>query len=682
MTRNADFKRRVRDRMARTGESYAAARPSGSWRSAPATNPSPTLGSAHREAQLTGGASSGTCERPTSWSQMSHIRTARPAVRIRRWLGRHVWVFVSSIAIVSVMFANGWLVLAVAAQKDRLREAQVAVAGAEVSAVSPRRSPLGLLHGERATPYEFTLNEGLRKELSTKVAELTAAWDTPTARAIAADTTAQNAAVGHLMELIRQRRIPAAQRYDDAVVERIGGRLTDRLTHADAQLKRELRTVDDSVRKGALAVVAAAALLLLIVMLLSAGARRRRERAETEERMARDNSLRLQALLQNSSDMISVVAPDTTVIYQAGSVASVLGHEPAQFEGRPLTDWVEPEDAMRLAALCAMPNAASQELRMRHRDGTVRACEVRATKLPADAIWSGVVLNIRDVGERKALETELALAQRLESVGQLAAGIAHEINTPLQFVSTTTVFVRDAISDLMALLAVDAELRDAAERGTVSPELLTRVRDAAERADLDYLLERLPGALERIAEGTASVAKIVAAMRTFALPPTLERQPVDINEAIRNTLVVTASEHRDTVDVTTDFGELPQPNSDLGEINQVLLNLIVNASHAIADAVGDSGARGTLHIRTSFEDDNVLISIADTGTGIPDDIAHRVFEQFFTTKEVGRGTGQGLAIARRLVVERHGGALSFDTRPGEGTTFHVRLPLHEPALVA
>jgi signal transduction histidine kinase len=177
-------------------------------------------------------------------------------------------------------------------------------------------------------------------------------------------------------------------------------------------------------------------------------------------------------------------------------------------------------------------------------------------------------------------------------------------------------------------------------------------------------------------DGLTRVANIVAAMRTFAVAPSLERTPVDINEAVRNTLVVTASEYRHVAELTTEFGDIPTLNGNVGEINQVLLNLIVNASHAIADELGDNGGRGRLHVRTSHEDEGVLISITDSGCGIPNEIGDRIFDQFFTTKPVGKGTGQGLAISRRLVVDGHGGSLSFESQKGEGTTFFIRLPLN------
>jgi signal transduction histidine kinase len=275
------------------------------------------------------------------------------------------------------------------------------------------------------------------------------------------------------------------------------------------------------------------------------------------------------------------------------------------------------------------------------------------------------------------MEQELRLGQKLEAVGQLAAGIAHEINTPTQFVGDTVGFLRDAFEDIMGMHAqVRAELAAGVEAGTVTPELLDRVRDAEETADLEYLRERVPAGFERAEDGVRRVGAIVGAMREFA-HPTADKAPHDLNAALRNTLVVARSEYKYVAELETDFGDLPPVLCNGGDIKQVFLNLIVNAAHAIDQTRGadDEEAHGTIGIRTRAVGDHALISIADTGCGIPADVADRIFDPFFTTKEVGRGTGQGLAIARTLVVERHGGSLTFETVPGAGTTFHVRLPI-------
>jgi PAS domain S-box-containing protein len=399
-----------------------------------------------------------------------------------------------------------------------------------------------------------------------------------------------------------------------------------------------------------------------------------REQAETEQRILRESEQRLDALLRNSSDMITVLTQDGTVLYQAGSVNSVLGHQPSELLGMNLSGWVDPNDAPLLIELCQTNDTAGGELHFRHADGSMRVCEVRATSLLDHPSWTGVVLNIRDVSDRKRLEVELRLAQKLESVGQLAAGIAHEINTPIQYISSSVEFLDSAFADMEQLHNAYGSLRDAYARVSIDPQLLELVANAEHTADLEYLREHVPAALGRSRDGLQRVGRIVAAMRIFAHPPTSGTDPVDINAAIENTLIVAANEYKYVADLTTDLQEVPSVLGNTGDLNQVLINVIVNASHAITDVVENTGQRGRIDIRTCAEDGQVVVTIADTGTGIPAEIADRVFDPFFTTKDIGRGTGQGLAIAR-AIISRDGGELTFDTHPGQGTTFTIRLPV-------
>jgi signal transduction histidine kinase len=276
--------------------------------------------------------------------------------------------------------------------------------------------------------------------------------------------------------------------------------------------------------------------------------------------------------------------------------------------------------------------------------------------------------------EHQRMEVELRLSQKLEAIGQLAAGIAHEINTPIQFIGDTGRFLKGAFDDLVPILDTYAEIGQAARTGPVPAALLDRVQAAELDADLEYLRERIPAAAGRISEGVTRVASIVGAMRTFALPST-DKAPVDIKESIVTTLIVAANEYKYVADVRTEFGPVPAVVCSAGDLNQVLLSLIVNAAHAIADGQAPGDERGVIEIKTRRQDEDVIISVADTGCGIAADVAGRVFDPFFTTKEVGRGTGQGLAIARAIVVDRHAGVLSFAPQPGGGTTFTIRLPL-------
>jgi signal transduction histidine kinase len=350
-----------------------------------------------------------------------------------------------------------------------------------------------------------------------------------------------------------------------------------------------------------------------------------------------------------------------------------------------ILDLVHPDDRARvLAALEGfVASPSTRELDLEHRvvafgkNSTVR---VTAT-IARDA--SGAPVCIRgisvDVTRQKAIEAELQQAQKLESVGRLAAGVAHEINTPVQFVGDSLHFVRESFPALARAVAALRELR---ARAASEPQLepaYTAAVNAESDADLDYMLEQTPRALERSAEGLERVATIVRSLKEFAHPDQKEMTSVDLNHAIESTLTIARNEYKYVADVVTEFGELPPITCHAGEINQAVLNIVVNASHAIEDVVKASGGRGTIKVVTRLEGEAAVISVADTGGGIPDEIRPRIFEPFFTTKEVGRGTGQGLALARSVIVDKHHGELSFESERGRGTVFTLRIPVEQGA---
>jgi signal transduction histidine kinase len=284
-----------------------------------------------------------------------------------------------------------------------------------------------------------------------------------------------------------------------------------------------------------------------------------------------------------------------------------------------------------------------------------------------------------DVTDQRRLEKDLAQAQKLESVGRLAAGVAHEINTPVQFVSDSVSFVREAMDDLSEIVDRYRDLRNATEQGTDVAAAAKAAEEAEDDVDLDYILENAPVALDRARDGLGRVAAIVRSMKEFAHPDRKEMAQSDLNQAIQSTLVIASNEYKYVADVETAFGDVPLVNCYAGEINQVVLNLIVNAAHTISDVVKGTDKKGKIRVATRVLDESVEISIGDSGKGIPVDVRGRIFDPFFTTKEVGRGTGQGLAIARSVVVDKHGGTLHFETELGVGTTFFIRLPITGPA---
>jgi signal transduction histidine kinase len=284
------------------------------------------------------------------------------------------------------------------------------------------------------------------------------------------------------------------------------------------------------------------------------------------------------------------------------------------------------------------------------------------------------------VTEQKILQAQLMQAHKLESIGQLAAGIAHEINTPMQFIGDNLRFVQEAATAFLQLFQTNDRALATAHQRTLTAQDDQALAEAKEAADFDFLVERLPGSVESALEGVRRVAHIVGAMKEFSHPGKSAKSACDLNRELETTITISANVWKYVADMERRFEPaLPLVSCHPGEINQVVLNLIVNAAHAIGDVVGDGSAgKGTITVSTAAHDGHAEIRVSDTGTGIPEHIRHRIFDPFFTTKDVGRGTGQGLAIARSAIIERHGGTLDFETELGKGSTFIIRLPLEQP----
>ncbi len=316
------------------------------------------------------------------------------------------------------------------------------------------------------------------------------------------------------------------------------------------------------------------------------------------------------------------------------------------------------------------------EARNRRSDGTDYFVQVhlQLSRMTEPPMYVAIVT---DITARKDLEMQLLQAQKMQSIGQLAAGIAHEINTPAQFVGDNTRFVQDAFKDLINLCDSLRKLNDAVRNEVVTIELLDDVAASMESADLEFLIDEVPAAIEQSLDGISRISNIVRAMKEFSHPAGREFEAMDLNNAIRNTVTVASNEWKYFADVETNLDEDVPPVLCLQqEVNQVFLNLIVNAAHAIEAGRDDESAeKGRIAITTRASAEYVEIDIADSGCGIPDDLRDRIFEPFFTTKEVGKGTGQGLAMAYKTIVDKHRGELRVESTPGEGTTFTIRLPI-------
>lgn len=348
--------------------------------------------------------------------------------------------------------------------------------------------------------------------------------------------------------------------------------------------------------------------------------------------------------------------------------ARSMGTTPAEAIGKTDFDFYPEEMARRFHADEEHVLASGQAIIDREESAldleTGHTRELLTSKVPLhdrQGRTIGIVGTGRNVTQLKEAERRLASAERLESIGRLAAGIAHEINTPVQYVGDSIYFIRDVLSEL---------LDGVPTAGAAGPPVAESERG--------QLRGELAAAVERAIEGLERISEIVRSMKEFSYPDQSDMSGVDLNRAIQSTLVVARNTYKYVADVETQLGELPLVSCFGGLINQVILNLVVNAAHAIGDKVKDTGARGRITVSTYVEQGHAVIAVNDTGAGIPQLIRSHIFDPFFTTKEVGHGTGQGLALCRNIVVKGHGGSLTFDTRLGEGTTFYVRLPLERP----
>lgn len=279
--------------------------------------------------------------------------------------------------------------------------------------------------------------------------------------------------------------------------------------------------------------------------------------------------------------------------------------------------------------------------------------------------------------ERKKTEAQLLQAQKLESVGQLAAGIAHEINTPTQFVSSNLDFLDESFKEVVELIdTLDTALKRAIS-GEINQKYLAEVEDKVKELDWEYLEEEIPVALSQSREGVKRIATIVKAMKDFSHPGSKDKAEVNLNQIIETTVIVARNEWKYVADLETDLDQNLLPTKCLSdEVGQVILNMIVNAAHAIESKLGRTPekGKGKITIQSRQLDDKVEILISDTGSGIPENARHRIFDPFFTTKKVGKGTGQGLAIAHTVITNKHNGSMSFTTENDVGTTFTITLP--------
>jgi|GEM_PF-6245450 len=412
-------------------------------------------------------------------------------------------------------------------------------------------------------------------------------------------------------------------------------------------------------------------------------------RERTAELAQRSREMGL--ILNSAEEGFLGISESGTVTFANPAAGHLLGVPSESMLGKPLTQSVghgcAPDTPCHYSS-CPILRPFSDGLIHRatnwsfiRQDGSALIVDYCSTPAREDEKVAAVVLAFRDMTQQRRMEAQVLQGEKLQAIGQLAAGIAHEINTPMQYIGDNVYFMGEGFSDLLGLIQEYRKAIDELEQDSRKAEILSRIQAAEKSADIDFLRENAPNALASATEGIERVRKIVYAMKEFSRPGASEKTPSDLNQAVENALTISTSTWKEVATVECDLSSsLPLVFCMPGEINQVILNLIVNACHAIADfRKKDSGcALGKIRIETGVSDNFAEIRISDTGGGIPLQHQKRIFEPFFTTKEVGRGSGQGLSISRTIIENKHGGHLDFSTEIGKGTVFTVRLPLNPP----
>jgi len=395
----------------------------------------------------------------------------------------------------------------------------------------------------------------------------------------------------------------------------------------------------------------------------------------------------LENLFSSISSVLIQVTPPGAITKWNSRASAFFGLGEADVLGHSLLDLPVPWDREKLKEIiqqCRELQAPIEGNEMVYQDaeGKNRILGFSVSPCLDEAGGLGGILFMgADITERKNLESQLAQAQKLEAIGQLAAGIAHEINTPIQYVGDNTRFLKEAFASMSLILNQSNELIQLFRKGENLDQALECLEMHSHEADLDFMQAEIPTAIEQTLQGIDKVSAIVRSMKDFSHPGGEEKVPVDLNNALSSTGTISRNEWKYVADLEFSFEEnLPMVPCLPGEMNQVFLNIIVNAAHAIAEVVNEEdNKKGKITVVTQSKDNEVEIRIADTGKGIPAKIRPFIFDPFYTTKGVGKGTGQGLALAHSTVVEKHGGDLTFETELGRGTTFIIRLPMENGA---
>jgi PAS domain S-box-containing protein len=389
---------------------------------------------------------------------------------------------------------------------------------------------------------------------------------------------------------------------------------------------------------------------------------------------------RYRRVVEQVPDAVLIIHCDGHVLEANAAAGRSLGYAPDELPGvaiGQIMDGITAEQVAELVMKASLEVCTPLRLQLIRRDQSRCPAEAQLSALTV-AGDPALLISARDLTERLRMEQDMRQAHRFEAVGQLAAGVAHEINTPMQYIGDNTTFLRTTVERLLGVTQSFEELLLACESGSVTMDQVQQCKKSLTAARVPFLKKQAPIAIEQSLQGIAHVSSIIQGLKEFSHPGGEEKVTVDLNHVARTAATVTRNEWRyhSTLDLSLKDG-LPVILGHPQELGQMMINLIVNAAHAIESRHGqaEGPTQGHIVIRTEEINGFVELSIADNGSGIPDAIRHRVMDPFFTTKEVGKGTGQGLALAHNVVVEKHRGQLFFESEVGQGTTFFVRLPL-------
>ena len=434
-----------------------------------------------------------------------------------------------------------------------------------------------------------------------------------------------------------------------------------------------------------------------VIQLASSLCEKRRLRNESIARMAHleevvvDQGNELKAAHQDAEVLISSITSMLVSLDHDGNVSrwnpvaeKLFGISSAEALGKDFQSlairWQSPQKFFDTLTVRSATESQREEFHFTDESHVLRTLDFMICPLLKKPESKARLLLGSDVTIQRALQVQLDQAQRLESVGQLAAGVAHEINTPMQYIGDNVRYVSETIARMAPILECLPVLADPNISDAELIELRKSFPTGLKKSKIAHSLKEIPSALNDSMDGIKSVSNIVAAMKEFSHPGSDQMSNVDINHVVDTTLTVAKNEWKHVAEVSLDLAsDLPAISGYASELNQAFLNIIVNAAHAIADHTTDG--MGTLEFKTHLVDGFVELQIKDSGGGIPESVQHRIFEPFFTTKEVGKGTGQGLAIAHNVIVQKHQGKIWFEVEEGVGTTFHIQLPL-EMAMVA